>query len=193
MRAHRATRRAASAALFIACGLLTAGCASHAPKPHGDVPGAQFEGQEFFQSEGNRIVGHAMQANLQSLMLLADKLYRRNPVQWRKTAASREAALLAIRQAVMQEADEAAGQEPPEQESASAIAWPALQGRRDVAALALALSPDFTGDRVAARPRARAVLSAGSKPRPLFLILLFLIVHICAIERLGKTFRKDLV
>lgn len=150
MRALRAFHRAASAAFFMACALLAAGCVSNAPTPHGSVQGAEFGGQELLQSEGNRLAGTAMQANLQSLLLLADKLYRRNPVQWRKTAASREAALLAIRQAVMQEADEAAGQEPPEQESASAIAWPALQGRRDVAALALTLSPDFTGDRVAA-------------------------------------------
>ena len=151
MRAHRATRRAASAALFIACGLLTAGCASHAPKPHGDVPGAQFEGQEFFQSEGNRIVGHAMQANLQSLMLLADKLYRRNPAQWRKTATSREAALQAIRQVIEQEETaQANAPQAPAQANRPALAWPPLQGRRDIAALRLALAPEFTGDRVAA-------------------------------------------
>lgn len=74
-----------------------------------------------------------MQANLQSLLVLADKLYKRNPGQWRQSAATREQALQQVQVALE------TGQ-----------AWPALQGQRDVAALSLALSPNFKGDRVAA-------------------------------------------
>ena len=49
------------------------------------------------------------------------------------SAASRDAALRQLRQAIEQK-----------------MPWPDLQGKRDIAALSLALSPDFSGDRVAA-------------------------------------------
>jgi hypothetical protein len=112
---------------------LLAACASDAPTHRGEVQGAAFTPGELIQSEGNRLTQAGMRANHQSLMLLADKLYRRNPAEWRKTAASREAALARIEAAVN------AGE-----------AWAPLAGKRDVAALSLALSPDFAGDRVAA-------------------------------------------
>ena len=60
------------------------------------MQGAEFSSGELLQSEGNRITQNAMTANHRSLMLLADKLYRRNPAEWRKSAASREAALAAL-------------------------------------------------------------------------------------------------
>ena len=110
-----------------------AGCASDAPVDRGEVRGAEFHPGELLQSEGNRVTQAGMRANEVSLMLLADKLYRRNPAEWRKSAPSREAALARIEAAIQ------AGQP-----------WAPLAGRRDVAALSLALSPDFTGDRVAA-------------------------------------------
>lgn len=68
-----------------------------------------------------------------SLRLLADKLYRRNPQEWRKSGlADREAALAQIFD--------------PE------LVWrlPALEGRRGVEAVAAAFRDDFGGDRVAA-------------------------------------------
>ncbi|HSV54347.1 MAG TPA: hypothetical protein VLJ57_19660, partial [Burkholderiaceae bacterium] len=69
-----------------------------------------------------------------ALYRLQDKLYRRNPAEWRKSgAASREAAVQRLREAIEARA-----------------AWPDLRGRRDIAALSLALGPDFQGDRVAA-------------------------------------------
>lgn len=112
---------------------LLSGCASDAPTARGEVKGPDFDAAELLQSEANRTATHAMQANQRSLLLLADKLYRRNPAEWRKSAATREAALATIEKAL-------AAEQP----------WPPLAGRRDVAALALALSPDFAGDRVAA-------------------------------------------
>jgi hypothetical protein len=125
--------RAVSTALVLCAGLLAAGCASDAPRTHGEVHGADFWPTELLQSEGNRLTHAAMQANLRSLLLLADKLYRRNPAEWRKTAASREAALSQLEHLML-----------------SGQAWAPLAGRRDVAALSLALAPEFQGDRVAA-------------------------------------------
>lgn len=97
------------------------------------MAGAPFSATELLQSEGNRVTQAVMRANLQSLRLLADKLYRRNPAEWRKTATTREEALARL-DGVLQ-----SGQD-----------WPPLAGRRDVVALSLALSPEFAGDRVAA-------------------------------------------
>ena len=108
---------------------LLAGCASDAPTTRGEVKGQDFNGAELLQSEGNRTAKNAMLANQRSLLLLADKLYRRNPAEWRKSAATRETALAQLELALL-----------------SAQPWAPLAGQRDVAAL----SPDFAGDRVAA-------------------------------------------
>jgi hypothetical protein len=90
-------------------------------------------GKEMGQSDTNRIATIAMRDNLESLYLLMDKLYRRNPAEWRKTGVSREESIKRVREAVEQ-------RQP----------WPGLQGQRDIKALSLALTPDFGGDRVAA-------------------------------------------
>ncbi|MBY4599474.1 hypothetical protein K3217_28535 [bacterium BD-1] len=123
----------ACAALCITSVLLMVGCASQAPVDRGEVQGHGFDGAELLQSDGNRVTAAAMRANHQSLLLLADKLYRRNPSEWRKTAATRETALEQLHQ-VMQ----------------AQLNWAPLGGRRDVAALSTALSVEFQGDRVAA-------------------------------------------
>ena len=124
--------------LFLA--VLLAGCAGPAPTTRGETQVAQMRPAELAQSDVNRMATLGMRDNLDSLLRIADKLYKRNPAQWQKAGAtSREAALAQLRQSM-----------------ASATPWPELQGKRDIAALSLALSPDFTGDRVAAFVRASA-------------------------------------
>ncbi|GGI17758.1 MAG: hypothetical protein REI95_02845 [Oxalicibacterium faecigallinarum] len=111
--------------------LLSACTAAHTNR--GEVKSTSGGGREMAQSDTNRIASIAMQHNLDSLYLLMDKLYRRNPAEWKKTAASREDAMQRVRSAIEQRA-----------------AWPGLQGQQDIRALSLALTPDFVGDRVAA-------------------------------------------
>ena len=89
--------------------------------------------KELAQSDSNHMATLAMRDNLASLILLADKLYRRNPAEWRKAHTSRELALAKLKYAID-----------------SSTAWPDLQGKRDIAALSLSLGADFQGDRVAA-------------------------------------------
>ena len=114
---------------LVGCGLLTP-----TPTPHGEVKTADTTPLELGQSDVNRLATLGMRDNLESLTRLMDKLYRRNPAEWRKTSAvGREDAMAQVRAAIDK-------REP----------WPTLQGKRDVAAMALALSPDFRGDRVAA-------------------------------------------
>lgn len=130
-----ADRRAA----LLQCGCLLAGaalagCSAPAPMPRGEVRGASANPQELAQSDVNRMATLGMRANLDGLFLLMDKLYRRNPAEWRKgESSSREQAVDRVRSAVMQRRS-----------------WGPLQGKRDIEALALALDPGFAGDRVAA-------------------------------------------
>ncbi|MDQ7984041.1 hypothetical protein QYS36_03705 [Pseudomonas sp. G34] len=89
---------------------------------------------ELFQTHSDRMATIGMRSNLNSLYRLMDKLYQRNPREWRKTGlASRAVALQAVQQAIEQ------GRPPP-----------ALAGRQDIVALSYALSPEFQGDRVGA-------------------------------------------
>jgi len=114
--------------------MVLAGCASNAPTHRGEAQAAPMAASEVGQSDVNRMATLGMRDNLESLLRLADKLYRRNPAEWRKTsAAGRDAALAQLRVAVD-----------------TRTPWPELQGKRDIAALSLALGPDFKGDRVAA-------------------------------------------
>jgi hypothetical protein len=111
-----------------------AGCASTAPIHKGEAQAAPITSAEIAQSDVNRMATLGMRDNIESLLRLADKLYRRNPAEWRKTSTvSRDAALAQLRVAVD-----------------TRTPWRELQGKRDIAALALALGPDFKGDRVAA-------------------------------------------
>ncbi len=116
--------------LFL-CSLLAA-CIS-APTPHGEVKSGSVSGGEVAQSDTNRVATLTMRANLDSLYLLMDKLYRRNPAEWKKTGVSRDEVVKRVRDAVEQRQ-----------------VWADLQGKHDIAAMALALSPDFKADRVAA-------------------------------------------
>jgi hypothetical protein len=126
------TRHSRPRLAWVLAAALMAGCAA-APTPHGEVSSESFSVHELIQSDSNRMATLAMRDNLQSLFVLAEKLYRRNPTEWRKTAESPEAAVEFVRIAVRE------GQ-----------GWGPLGERRDVAALDLALRPEFPGDRVAA-------------------------------------------
>jgi len=126
--------------LYPACALalLLGGCSTMGPAAvhRGETQVAPLTSSELAQSDVNRMSTLAMRNNLDSLYRLIDKLYRRNPAEWRKTSSvSREAAIERVRSAID-----------------SRTPWPELQGKRDIAALSLslALSPEFKGDRVAA-------------------------------------------
>ena len=86
------------------------------------------------QTDFNRTVTVAMRDNLDSLSNLLDKLYRRNPKEWRKGGATDiEAAKRRVEQAIEE------GRPPA-----------GLGGLRDIEVLAVSLDPAYPGDRVAA-------------------------------------------
>ena len=118
--------------LMAALTALLAACSS-APTNHGEVKGASASSREMGQSDTNRFATLGMRDNLESLYLLMDKLYRRNPAEWKKSGASREEVVKRVREAIEKRQT-----------------WADLQGKHDIAAMSLALSPDFKADRVAA-------------------------------------------
>ena len=119
------------------CTLLLAGCMLPAEAPRIDGRGPSTEpmsADQMGQTDFNRTVSIAMRDNLESLYILADKLYRRNPGQWRRSGASNtEEGVRRIKQSV-------ATRTPPA----------GLYPLRDIQILAVSLNPDYSGDRVAA-------------------------------------------
>lgn len=108
---------------------LLAACAS--PPGKKPVAGDSFSIEQLGQSDGNRVANLIMRDNLDSLNLLLDKLYKRNPSSWRAGGmGSREEAHRQIMQAIRHN-------QP----------LPALGKVRSVAALTTAFDPHFKGDR----------------------------------------------
>ena len=131
---HRPTRTPTHAASTVLALALLGACAAPAPAHKGEVQGAEASTREWGQSDITRVATIAMRENLQALYRLADKLYRRNPTEWRKGGApGRDEAVARLRTAIEQRSG-----------------WAPLQQRRDIDALALALAPEYADDRVAA-------------------------------------------
>jgi len=95
---------------------------------------APMSAAQLGQTDFNRTVTIAMRDNLDSLLLLADKLYQRNPAQWR-AAGARDAA-----DAVKRVEQSILARVPP----------PGLANLQDIHILSVSLNPDYRGDRVAA-------------------------------------------
>ncbi len=113
-------------------GLLLSGCATH--QDHDSIVGNKSAAKpgEFFQTHTDRMATIGMRNNLNTLYRLMDKLYRRNPREWRKTGLpTLEEAELQVQRAIEQD-----------------LPLPELGGRKDVEALSYALSVDYKGDRV---------------------------------------------
>jgi len=114
--------------------LLLAGC--FAPQgTAGKGPNQEsMSTDQLMQTDFNRTVTLAMRDNLSSLYTLLDKLYRRNPREWRKAGQPDQATAVARVRTMIEQ------RRPP----------PGLAGLRDVQVLAVALDPAYQGDRVAA-------------------------------------------
>lgn len=84
------------------------------------------------KTEVDRIADTNRSEVVEGLILIADKLYKRNPKEWKKAGlASREEALEKLRRRVF-------------------ASWPEFGGLREGQAAALAFTETYTGDRVAA-------------------------------------------
>jgi len=119
-------------ALMVAACVLLSACS--AP---GTAPGARAKGGfdlgQLVKTDINRVAETHQQHVFASLRRLADKLYRRNPAEWRKGGApSAEAAVSRIF------------------DEKHRWRFASLGHRRDLEAMRIALHPEFRGDRVQA-------------------------------------------
>ncbi|HUH59642.1 MAG TPA: hypothetical protein VL001_06130 [Candidimonas sp.] len=111
-------------------GCLATGASGVGKQPHNEVMSLD----QMAQTDFNRTVTIAMRDNLDSLARLLEKLYRRNPSEWRKTnAPDINTAIQQGRLAIQ------TGKAPPQ-----------LQGLRDIEILTIAMDPYYRGDRVGA-------------------------------------------
>ena len=113
--------------------LFSAGCSQQQGR---DIVSQFREGkpQEFLQTSVDRMGTLAMRDNLDSLYVLMSKLYLRNPQELKKSGfLDARTAGKQVRMAIEQ-------QQP----------LPTLGGKKDLAALNYAMSPEFLGDRVGA-------------------------------------------
>ncbi|MEY3202248.1 MAG: hypothetical protein RIR70_1798 [Pseudomonadota bacterium] len=109
------------------------GCAGQGTAPPKSAPAAAFNPAVLAKSTVDRFAEAHQREVFVSLRRLTEKLYKRNPREWKKSGQpSLEAALSRI-------------YDTPHQ-------WrlPELENRRDIEALSLAFRPDYTGDRVLA-------------------------------------------
>lgn len=112
--------------------MVCAGCKTTPPVNGHVVPEDKLTFGQLAQSDPNRMVNLELRDNLDTLYLLMDKLYKRNPMEWKKSGlASREEAETRVRTAV--------DNHKP---------LPELDAR-DIKAMQIALDPKFQGDRVA--------------------------------------------
>lgn len=121
--------------LVVSSIVLLAGCASTPPRKDGSTPDtAPMSAGQLLQTDFDRTVTLAMRDNLNSLYRLLDKLYRRNPREWRKSGQPSEAAAVQwVKQLIKK-------RQPP----------PGLVGLQDIQVLSVSLDPKYSGDRVAA-------------------------------------------
>lgn len=131
-RFHRRAARAAAIGVLLCA--LSACSVMSGPDPGPGPRGEAFSGDQFVQSDINRVETLAMRDNLESLQRLLEKLYRRNPAQWRKAGFTDLNSALAQGDARILR-----GEIPPE-----------LDGLRDIEVLSVAMDPRYPGDRVAA-------------------------------------------
>jgi len=111
-------------------GCLATGASSVGEQPHNE----DMSFDQMAQTDFNRTVTIAMRDNLDSLARLLEKLYRRNPAEWRKTnAPDIDTAIQQGRAAIH------SGKAPPQ-----------LQGLHDIEILTIAMDPYYRGDRVGA-------------------------------------------
>jgi hypothetical protein len=120
--------------IVVVLGAGLSGCAANGPPAAKTPHNEEMSFDQFAQTDFNRTVTIAMRDNLESLNRLLEKLYRRNPAEWRKAGfPDLETAIKTGRSAIL-------GGQAPRQ----------LRGLGDIQILSVSLDPAYQGDRVAA-------------------------------------------
>lgn len=112
--------------------LLIAGCAGDTAKDS-PVQGREFDIRDLGKSDVDMVAETHLGMTMTHLRSLAEKLYRRNPKEWRKGGS----------QSVGQAVERIFGDQRP-------YAIPELNGKRSIHSMRLAFDKDYRGDRVLA-------------------------------------------
>lgn len=120
--------------LLIAISIILSGCVAGTSHSGEGPSGEGMTFDQIIQTDFNRIVTIAMRDNIESLKILTEKLYRRNPDEWRKTTAK------SIDEAIRRSNAAIDNRTPPKP----------LHGLSDIQILSVSLDPTYPGDRVAA-------------------------------------------
>lgn len=127
-------RRLIAFVLSLVCAATLPACVTGPATGQGGPRNESMSFDQLLQTDFNRTVTIAMRDNLDSLYRLQEKLYRRNPNQWRTAGfADLESALAHGRTAIT-------NGDPPAD----------LAGLQDIEILSVALDPAYQGDRVGA-------------------------------------------
>jgi len=103
------------------------------PEQESPLQGRSFEVVDLAKSDVDMVAEVQLNFSMQNLQLLADKLYKRNPKEWKKSAvASKEEALAQLFT----------------RENSDPL--PALQDKRSIEAIQLGFGLDYEGDRILA-------------------------------------------
>lgn len=125
-------RRDGAVLLVAVCALALSACSAPGTAPAARTKGG-FDLAQLVKTDINRVAETHQQHVFASLRRLADKLYRRNPAEWRKGGAT------SVEAAVSRIFDEK-----------HRWRFASLGNRRDLEAMRIALHPEFRGDRVQA-------------------------------------------
>lgn len=117
---------------IFAAALALAGCAAIPLNPQKSARQSSFQFDYLMKGDVDRVAEMHQQTAFKSLRLLTEKLYRRNPREWKKNAPSLEAAVSRLF------------------DSRTNWDFPELGGKQGTDCLMLAFKEDFQGDRVEA-------------------------------------------
>ena len=115
--------------VIVAMLMLSAACATHGVSPKSKP--SSFEAGQLAKNDIDRVCEVHRQELLASLKLVAEKMYRRNPREWKKSSTTGPEEILARLF-----------------DPAAAWRFAELEGRYGVEAIQLALRADYHGDRV---------------------------------------------
>ena len=119
--------------LLLICLLLLPACVAHKTAPGNSANGGGFEPSQLAKSDIDRVVEAHQREIFVNLKFLTEKLYRRNPCEWRKSGqSSLETAVARIF------------------EGQHEWKFAELEGKRGTEAIHLAFRADYEGDRVLA-------------------------------------------
>ncbi|MGB0723703.1 MAG: hypothetical protein ACPGU7_15030 [Gammaproteobacteria bacterium] len=117
-------------AIIVAALLVLSGCNSPVHRDDKDKNKVQFDIKNLAKSDVDSVLDRVIEFNFTDLRRLMEKLYKRNPREWKKTGVTPEERIAQIFDGEYE------------------WRFEELEGKRDIEAMRLSVDPDYPGDRV---------------------------------------------